>query len=260
MTVKTTYDVEWYIKNKAERIESATQYEAHQFKLDAAKFKALVIKEARERADSYHDGYGAQGFMRWLANIILICRRGYDHMTQKIIKLEPEHQEEESIEAELGTKISEAISEASHAAEELEKHCIAGDHKQPLSNFYKSKNTKDGYDSSCKDCRKRAIEALKSGTKSKYSPVTTIKPTAEERLATAFEGKPDRTAKTTFSSAPSNDAAFDNEELDILIADVTDALLDTNKQLADLAEEQIKVTEKYKKLEKLKEKLERRRK
>lgn len=232
--MRTRYSVHFYIKDKAARIKSATDHEAAQHKLDAKRFNQLVIQEAIERADTYSDDYGAQGFFKWLANVILICRRGYDHINQSRVKL-PEAVEplvnvanpfliNPRTEDTNGKPMTVGpIVEDNYKPEE--KMCKMGNHVKPLTAFYNQPKNADGKDSSCKECRGNAAKANRLGklTQSKLE-----KPIPQVIVAPGYP--------KVIEPIQKHDVGFSNDELTILIVEVDQRIAEKEKLIAGLTE------------------------
>lgn len=216
----TPVNVEWYISNKAERIKIATDHEAIQHKLDAVRFNQLVIQEVRERSDSYNDDYGTGGFFKWLSNIILMTRRGYDHINHKTVKLP------EAVKplVEVEKPIIERVAIASPT-----KKCIAcsfqmdKDIFHPLEAFYKNSNMDQGRDSSCKEQRRKAINEKNQTIRKSKMPQMNNTPS----IPRPSPIKPEPTVQF-------NDVAFSNEEITELIAQIKAKQDAIQNQMAEL--------------------------
>jgi len=218
--MNTKCDIEWYIHNKSERIKIACQSEAGLHKLDLGNFEHVVIAQLRAQADEYDDRYGTGGFMRFLAKIVYECRKNYDKLellSKPIFTQSPHHL--------VFNNENLALAPSSILKPIMTKTCLqCGKAKDP-DEFYNNKNMHGGKDSSCKDCRRKAVEQKKNGV-------------------------PKLVAKNATRSTP--EVAFTNEDIDFLIAQCQLKLEEAKNQADFWGKEFIRQTELIQKLERRK--------
>jgi hypothetical protein len=232
--MNTKCDIEWYIHNKAERIRIATQAEAGQHKLDYKTFEHMVIEQLRAESKDYDDKYGTGGFVRFLARIIYDCRKNYDKLA---LLSKPIHHKifEQAESMPTGIVKPEHINDISWPASNpiaivktiITKTCLqCGQAKDP-DEFYNNKNMHGGKDSSCKECRKKAVVAK-------------------------LNGLPKMVHKTSTVTKTHPDVTFTNEDLDFLIAQCQHKLEEAKDQADFWGKEFIRQTELIQKLERRK--------